>query len=49
LVKSKARAEIKSKRMAKGTRMNIPPTNAIVLYNMDGLTDVDPAQAIAAN
>ena len=36
-----AKAEIKSKRMAKGTRMNIPPTSAIVLYNMDAMTDVE--------
>ena len=35
------KAEIKSKRMAKGTRMNIPPTSAIVLYNMDAMTDVE--------
>lgn len=42
LMQSSAKAEIKSKRMAKGTRMNIPPTSAIVLYNMDAMTDVEP-------
>lgn len=47
LMKGKTKAEIKSKRMAKGTRMNIPPTSTIVLYNMDALTDVDATEPAA--
>ena len=49
LMKGKTKAEIKSKRMAKGTRMNIPPTSTIVLYNMDALTDVDATEPAAAD
>jgi hypothetical protein len=35
LVASSAQAKIITKRMGKGTRMNIPPTRALMLQNMN--------------